>query len=180
MNKACLQTITEMLQDRGHTQIETDEDEMNAYNPLTGKRILVYYISDPKVSVKNIKSIKSNLDRIDVDTLSCLIVVYKYSITTFAKQFISSDVNNLFVQVFSEKELMFNITKHEYVPKHIVLTTEEKCSILKKYNTKSRHFPQILQSDPICRYYGMIPGDMVRIERPSETCGMYTVYRIVV
>lgn len=180
MNEATFQTLTEMLKDRGHVQIEGNSDELNALNPVSGKRILVYHVPDPKMSVKNIKTIKTNLDKMDVDTLSSIIVIYKYAITTFAKQFISSDVNNIFVQVFSEKELAFNITKHEYVPKHTPLTSDEKHEIVKRFHTKSRHFPQILSTDPVCRYFGLIPGDMVRIDRPSETTGMHVVYRIVV
>lgn len=180
MNKTTKATVFEMLCDRGYTNVRETPDDIEALDPNTGMRILVYYVSDPKVNVKNIKSIKTNLERNDVDKIACLIVVYKYAITSFAKQFISYDVNDLFVQIFSEKELAFNITKHEFVPKHIPLSMKEKRDILKKFNSSSKHFPQILSTDPICRYYGVLPGDMIRIDRDSETCGLYSTYRVVV
>lgn len=180
MNKTTKATIFEMLYDRGYTSIQETTDDIEALDPNTGMRILVYYVSDSKVNVKNIKSIKTNLERNDVDKIACLIVVYKYAITSFAKQFISYDVNDLFVQIFSEKELAFNITKHEFVPKHTLLSTKEKKDILRKYNSPAKHFPHILSTDPVCRYYGGLPGDMFRIDRPSETCGLYSTYRVVV
>lgn len=180
MNSAVQSTVVEMLQDRGYTRVEKKGDELEAEDPLTNKKILVYYVSDPKVNVKNIKMIKSHLDKIDVTQVACLIVVYKYAITSFAKQFISSDVKDLFVQIFSEKELSFNITKHDFVPKHTLLSVKEKSDVLKKYKTKACHFPQILSTDPVCRYYGVLPGDMLQITRKSDTCGIHTLYRVVV
>ena len=180
MNEVTRRVVLELLHDRGYTRIESNGDDLEAVDPSTNKRILVYYVSDPKVNVKSIKLIKTHLDQVDVTQITCLIVIYKYAITTFAKQFISSDVKNLFVQIFSEKELSFNITKHDFVPKHTLLSVIEKKTVLKEYNTKSCHFPHILSTDPVCRYYGALPGDMMRIDRRSETCGIHTLYRVVV
>jgi len=182
MNEITKKTIQEMLMDRGFTditQFENNEDLTIAYNPLTREKTYVHYITDPKVNVKNIKSIKTTIENVGTSSLVCLIVVYKFTITSFAKQFISSDVSDLFVQLFSERELAYNVTKHEYVPKHTVLSLKTKKEILHEYKTSSKNFPHILSTDPICRYYGCIPGIMMRIDRPSETCGMHTVYRIV-
>lgn len=36
------------------------------------------------------------------------------------------------IEAFQESELLVNITKHELVPKHTVLTPEEKNELLKK------------------------------------------------
>ena len=41
------------------------------------------------------------------------------------------DVKRL-LEYFEEKELVVNITEHELVPKHILLTDEEKKILLKK------------------------------------------------
>ena len=180
MNEVTKQTITELLQDRGFTSLNQVEEEIIIASNSLGEKIIVYYVLDPKVNVKNIKSIKTNIETYGTTNLICLIVIYKFTITTFAKQFISSDVNDLFVQLFSERELAYNVTKHEFVPKHTVLCTLEKNEILKKYKTQSKNFPSILSTDPICRYYGCLPGMMIRIDRESETCGMHAVYRIVI
>merc|ERR1712137_1429602 len=41
---------------------------------------------------------------------------------------------------FMEQELMINITEHELVPKHAVLTENEKKELLLRYKLKIRSF----------------------------------------
>ena len=181
MNANVRITLHEMLKDRGYANIE-HEDDVSIVASKTNqdnRNVMVYFIYEPKVSVKRVKSIKETLDN-DKKMYECLILVYKTAITTFAKQFITTDVNDLFVQAFSERELSFNVTKHHLVPKHQVLTPEEKRNIVKRYRTQMKHFPLMLSSDPVARYYGLLPGAMVKITRPSPTAGECVLYRVVV
>lgn len=178
MNPVVRQTLHDMLADRGYDRIESDTlDQMVARKSATGEHIMVYFVYDPKVSVKKIKSIK---DIIDAGDYTCLVLVYKSVITAFAKQFIISDVHDINVQVFSENELSFNITKHELVPKHEVLTTQQRNEIVRKYKAGLKHFPLMLSSDPVARYYGALPGTMMKITRKSPTAGEYVLYRVVI
>jgi DNA-directed RNA polymerases I, II, and III subunit RPABC1 len=172
------QVLNEMMRDRGCDTLVHEDDVTLTFANAAGELTLIYLIPEPKVSVKKIKQIKEFIEE-SSRCYRCLLLVYKQLITTFAKQYIISDVK-LYVQLFSEKELMFNITKHTYVPKHTVLSLEEKRQVLRQYRTAASHFPLLLHTDPVCRYYGCVPGQMVRIDRSSETCGEYTVYRIVV
>ena len=178
MNANTRTTLVEMLTDRGHSIIEdVDESVIIASNPTSNKKIIVYRVQDPKVSVKNIKQLKNIIDEYD-HSFSCLIVIYKTSISTFTKQFISTEVEDMLVQLYSEKELRFNITKHELVPTHRLLKANEKENLLSRY--KLKHLPVILTSDPVCRYYGCLSGDILEITRQSETCDLYTLFRLVV
>lgn len=174
--------ILQMMHDRGFIHLCEEEDCTMKFRNDSNEYTMIYMVDEPKVSVKKIKFIMDLLNQCTITNkvYTCLIIVYKHNITTFAKQFISSDVKHLMVQLFSEKELSFNITKHKFVPKHTILSTNEKKDILRKYNTSVKHFPSILHSDPVCRYYGCMPGTMLKIERHSETCGVYTLYRVVV
>ena len=167
-----------MLADRGYNHIEDDTIISIIAKNDANVRVIVYYVTDPKVSVKKIKDIKTLMEN-DENGYDTLILVYKTTITSFAKQFILTDMK-VFVQAFSEKELMFNITRHEYVPKHELISNQETKHILSHYKVGPRQLPCILSSDPVCRYYGAKPGAIFKITRPSPTIGTYTSYRIVI
>ena len=178
MDPIVKRTIHEMLSDRGYNTIEDETEISIIAKNSQNVRLIVYYVIDPKVSVKKIKDIKDLMDT-DILGYQTLILVYRTSITSFAKQFIVTDMN-VYVQAFSEKELKFNVTKHEYVPKHEIISGSEKDSLLKQYKISMRQLPCIMASDPVARYFGAKPGVVFKITRNSPNVGMYLSYRVVV
>jgi DNA-directed RNA polymerase subunit H len=74
----------------------------------------------------------------------------------------------------------FNIFKHTLVPKHEILTLEEKEELLAKYGIRPYQLPRMRASDPGAIAIGAGPGDIVRIIRESHTAGEYIGYRYVV
>ena len=116
------------------------------------------------------------------DVNHCIIVVPESGITPIAKKAISTAWygNKDRVEVFLEPELMIDITEHDLVPEHRVLSEVEKNEILQRYKLDEKQLPRIKTVDPVARYFGMLPGQVCRIVRPSETAGMYVTYRLVV
>jgi len=74
-----------------------------------------------------------------------------------------------------------NIFNHELVPKHILLTEDEKNNVMKKYGIKRMsQFPKILKSDPVVNILGAKIGDLIKIIRKSETAKESVYYRVVI
>ena len=74
-----------------------------------------------------------------------------------------------------------NVFNHELVPKHILLSEEEKKNVIKKYGIKKlSQFPRILKSDPAVKLLGAKVGDLIKIIRKSNTAKESIYYRVVV
>jgi DNA-directed RNA polymerase subunit H len=87
------------------------------------------------------------------------------------------------VGFFSIFQLVNNPMRHVLVPKHTIIAQEEIKDIMEKYHISSKaKFPMIrFHVDPIIRLIGAVPGDIIKISRPSPTCGVYDDwYRVVI
>jgi len=74
-----------------------------------------------------------------------------------------------------------NIFDHKLVPKHIILSEDEKNDVIKKYGIKKvNQFPKILKSDPIACALAAKVGDLIKIIRKSEATKESIYYRIVI
>lgn len=85
------------------------------------------------------------------------------------------------VSFFCIFHIVNNPMDHILVPKHEIVPTEEHKSIMDKFNMVSKSkFPLIrFHIDPIVRIIGGVPGDIIKITRPSPTSGEYMFYRVV-
>ncbi len=131
------------------------------------------------------------------ENISRAIIVVQSGMTPSAKQALIDMAPKYSLEQFREAELMINITEHELVPQHVVMTPEEKKELLLRYKLKELQLPRIQQSDPVARYFGLRRGQVsfsfcvcclvtimshfqvVRIVRASETAGKYITYRLV-
>ena len=104
----------------------------------------------------------------------------RLSLNSFLPDGLPKKISNKLVD-FWIKKLTYNVTKHETVPKHEILTSEEINEVLQKYNiTDVNKFNFIKQNDVVEKYYGMKIGDVCKIIRKSETAGVYINYRLCV
>lgn len=125
-----------------------------------------------------VKPIKVYTDRMRQEGVSNAIMVLRVDITPFAKQAVQEMSDSFRIEHFKEAELLVDITQHQLVPQHELLTKSEKMELLKRYRLKETQLPRIQPNDPVARYYGMRRGNVVKIIRPSETAGRYVTYRI--
>lgn len=73
-----------------------------------------------------------------------------------------------------------DITKNDLVPKHVILTDNEKHELLNLYKITLRQLPRILLNDPVIQNLGGKIGDVVKIVRKSSVAGESLYYRVVV
>jgi DNA-directed RNA polymerase I, II, and III subunit RPABC1 len=87
---------------------------------------------------------------------------------------------SLRVVVFGDHEMLFNITKHNRVPKHYLLTASESHTWLTEAKLKRSQIPRVFQDDPMVKYIDGLVGDLVKVVRASPTCGVFVHHVTVV
>jgi DNA-directed RNA polymerase subunit H (RpoH/RPB5) len=194
--------IEEMLVDRGDDVLsfremllslnkEDFETDKHVINVQTLKTSILYALSKNlrKTIINELKEKLKDSDNISEFTNkyggknNIIIVFNNESISTAVKSQLNKydkifQKNGGHLQYFSSQQLMFNPTKHEYVPKHTKLTEDEVKEFMKEYLTRSKmHMHVILQNDPIAKWIGLKHGDIVRIDRYNENSGESFSYR---
>lgn len=87
----------------------------------------------------------------------------------------------IFVIVFSIKRLQFNILRHELVPEHIILKSDEVVEFKNKYKIDDdTQIPDIGRFSPVALAIGMRPGDICKIIRDSRTAVETNFYRVCI
>ena len=66
------------------------------------------------------------------------------------------------------------------MPKHALLTDNEKQELLNQYKITVRQLPRILVNDAVIQSLGGEIGDVVKIIRKSPVAGEAVYYRVVV
>lgn len=158
MDQRVPETINEMLASRGFSRLTIIDDLTFADNDDTGDALCIFYMTNEKFNVDCIQEYIKVLTDLK---LNHAIIVYKGSVTPCAKKMIQ-ELKEFQLELFLEKELLFNLTKHRLVPIHEVLARNESEQFKKQYGTR---IPILLRSDPVCRFYNFKFGDVVRVIR---------------
>lgn len=74
---------------------------------------------------------------------------------------------------------MADVLKHRLVPKHEILTKEGIESILAEFGITLDRLPRMKADDPVAIAISAKPGDVVKIERLSQTASTSIYYRLV-
>ena len=75
---------------------------------------------------------------------------------------------------------IINQLQHELIPKHEILSEEDKKSVLEKLKLNDeRNLPHIFLDDPAIAHLNPKAGDLVKVTRKSATAGQAVYYRLV-
>lgn len=139
--------------------------------------IAVFFFGDAKININLFRNRVKQLDTRDIKS-AIFISREPKSFTSKAKSELADLGKN--ITIFEERELKFNITKHNLVNHHQLLLPDEAKEVFDIYQAKDVQFPKIYVSDPVSKYYGFQPGQLIRINRKSNAAGTYSHYRLVV
>jgi DNA-directed RNA polymerase subunit H (RpoH/RPB5) len=94
----------------------------------------------------------------------------------------NSDPKNHLVQLFNVRYLQFDISTHRKVPQHRLMDTEEIEKFQKRMNITNLklQLPWIDSQDAMAKWLGARTGDIIEIQRFSESAGASLYYRYCV
>jgi DNA-directed RNA polymerase I, II, and III subunit RPABC1 len=195
-----LEVLRDMFEDRKYDfdmKVYSEEDLDAMYsiqeNSSNGA-IFEIPVSDTIRIIFHMKSkyMKADLERFlkgeyESSKIKHFIMVFKEKINSNNEKNIQnlislySDNTTPKVETFEINNLLFNITRHEYVPKHELLSKDEAQQVFDKYSIKNKsQLPVLHRTDPVAKYYDFRPGDLIKIYRSSTAVGECITYRYCV
>jgi len=98
----------------------------------------------------------------------------------YMKQKESGERRKLRVAFFNIETIVINPMNHYLVPKHEIVPQDYHKTLMESLHITSKSkFPEIkFHVDPIGRCIGAVPGDIIKITRPSPASGEAIVYRV--
>lgn len=120
---------------------------------------------------------------IDPKTTELVVVVLEPVIETFHLASMNALASiGLHVSFFQAQTIVNNPLEHVLVPMHEILPPSDHAKFLSDHKIKSKaNLPLIkYHEDMIARIYALVPGDIVKITRPSPSAGEYISYRVCV
>jgi len=86
----------------------------------------------------------------------------------------------IIIEHFLASMFFIVVPEHSCVPKHTIVPRDEVAQLCREMHLLVSDLPCLLAGatpDPMAAWLGLRVGMVVRIDRPSETAGMETVYR---
>lgn len=142
-------------------------------------RLVVFFLmSDTTLGVDHVRPVLAYVKK---HKFYRALVVIEHALTPKAKDiFLQHRRQNVFVDVFTLKELAIDKTKHVLQPHFELLTLEDRSRLFQSHKLDPAKLMCIFFDDPIARHFGALPGDVFKVSRSSETGGLYISYRRVI
>lgn len=160
---------------RNYKVLGREESEEGVYTLVEdreGKKVLIWTASISDIGIKHVNNMAKYMREKGAE--GGIIVSNKYS------QSAKTQARKENIELIPQDFPSFNIFKHYLVPRHEILSPEEKQALLERYRIEPWKLPRIKASDPAVRLIGAKPGDIIKIVRRSPTAGESIYYRYVV
>jgi DNA-directed RNA polymerase subunit H (RpoH/RPB5) len=167
MEERSLQTLKDMLIARG-IKSETFEpvgNPMNETRMYTFGGVLVVFSEKTRITVQELGNMLTFASENNFAGGMLIVTPTKpsESVLEIVRQHISNKENPL-VQIFYQSHLNFDISKHRKVPHHRILTEAEVQEVMKEFHiTDIKKIPKIDSQDPMAKWVGARPGDVLEV-----------------
>jgi len=193
-------TIIEHMQNleyevSGYSEFSINEiDTMNSNDQLdmlvkrntdNRKAYIKYFLNIKQLRKENLDQLIEDLYEIEnvLDKKDTLIIIVndEPNDTIINRIKYLYDRNGIFIVIHCIKRLQFNILNHVLVPSATILSKEEVDKLFIQYNLKSLdNLPEISRFDPQALALCLRPGEVLKINRKSDTALEYVYYRVCV
>ena len=190
-------TVLSQLEEQGYTIGDYDMFSINEIDAMyrtnqldmlltkksDGKKAYVKYL----IKIKQLR--KDNLDQLVEDLYEVeqvlekkdtliVIVNEEPNDTIVTKIKYLYDHSGMFIVMHNIRRLQYDLLQHELVPYARIMTPEEVEELKLKYHISSTaQLPEISRFDPQALALGLRPGEVIKIERKSNTAMNYNYYR---
>lgn len=190
-------TVLSQLEEQGYTIGDYDMFSINEIDAMyrtnqldmlltkksDGKKAYVKYL----IKIKQLR--KDNLDQLVEDLYEVeqvlekkdtliVIVNEEPNDTIVTKIKYLYDHLGIFIVMHNIRRLQYDLLQHELVPYARIMTPEEVEELKLKYHISSTaQLPEISRFDPQALALGLRPGEVIKIERKSNTAMNYNYYR---
>jgi DNA-directed RNA polymerase subunit H (RpoH/RPB5) len=173
MEEKALETIKEMLVARGlkGDKFEAVGSPLEETNMYTFDGLLIIFSMKARVTDKELTNCIQYASENNHNNGVIIVSPSRASdaVLSSLREYISDKSNNL-VQFFEIRHLQFNISKHVKVPFHRIISSDELERVLKDTNAVSpKMFSKIDCQDPMARWIGARPGDVLEIRGMCES-----------
>ena len=143
-------------------------------HPVNEDTVLIVFMNEKTIGRKHVADL---IERMSLSCVDHCVMVFPHTLTSSARKDLERHEFN--VEAFSETELLYNVMNHVMMPKFTILSRREKHQLFgSKCLIKEQQLPRISISDKAARYLGLRRGEVVRIERESQTAGVTVSYRL--
>ena len=154
----------------------------------TTKCVVVYRLNRLKQSIYkfmaglNDPESEEYINNVESSTVIVILLEPVTTVDVFHTAALNALSNKIHITFFQADSLVNDPRKHILVPKHELVEKESLSTLKKQLNIQSiANLPFIrFHQDIQTRLLGAIPGDVIKITRPSPSSGIEIVYRVCV
>ena len=147
------------------------------------KLYVKYAIDGSRITSQAVHKLKDEFfgDEPVLDKKDTLMVIIKDEPNDNIKETLDEiwNIYGIYINIINIHRLQFNILKHQWVPKHMLLSDEQIIELKTKYNIQSNsELPTISRYDAVASIICMRPTQVCKIIRKSRTSLESEYYRI--